>query len=87
MCGIRGRSNRIVGGSVTQAHAFPWMVAISKEAKIYCGGTLISSNYIMTAAHCVNFLEPRDLLVINKLMKKKINQMIIKKFQDLFRWT
>lgn len=50
---------RIVGGQVADAHSLPWMVAIigriesSSEEQLICGGSLISSRHVLTAAHCV----------------------------------
>ena len=48
-------TDRIVGGNATEAHAIPWQVALVDSKKcpmLFCGGTIICSNWIMTAAHC-----------------------------------
>ncbi|KZC11825.1 Serine proteinase stubble [Dufourea novaeangliae] len=46
---------------------YPWQVAILKkdptESVYVCGGTLISSRHILTAAHCVKTYAARDLRV------------------------
>ena len=43
----------IVGGREAKAFSFPWLVQISIAGnKIVCGGILISSNVVLTAAHC-----------------------------------
>ena len=64
-CGIsKGApdSARIVGGEEATPHSWPWMVLISctvfnvAEQRMYgldCGGTIISENWVVTAAHCV----------------------------------
>ena len=49
----------IIGGeTVTNPPEYPWMVKIrtldKKFIEIDCGGSIISSNVIMTAAHCVH---------------------------------
>lgn len=64
VCGVRGRTNRIVGGNEAPAHEYPWIVGLSKQGKLYCGGSLISHNYVMTAAHCTHFLEAGDIRVM-----------------------
>ena len=43
----------IIGGeSVLNPHEFPWMVGVrTKSGK--CGGSVITKNLVMTAAHCI----------------------------------
>ncbi|MGB5444042.1 MAG: serine protease [Psychromonas sp.] len=42
----------IVGGDDIERE-YPWMVALYKSGNFICGGVLISSHWIATAAHCV----------------------------------
>lgn len=51
-CGI-GTNTRIVGGTDADRKAWPWMVALlNSKKKFFCGGSLINSQYVLTAAHC-----------------------------------
>jgi len=53
-CGIAGPdpSQRIVGGEEATPHSFPWMAALFVDESWFCGGTLISDEWVLTAAHC-----------------------------------
>ena len=48
------RASRIVGGQETEIHEYPWQVGIewSHGSHIFCGGSIISTEWILTAAHC-----------------------------------
>ncbi|CAL4061410.1 unnamed protein product, partial [Meganyctiphanes norvegica] len=54
ICGISPSMKRIVGGSDVQPiHKYPWQVGLREFPYAYhCGGSIISSDYILTAAHC-----------------------------------
>merc|ERR1719167_1106767 len=53
-CGVKNSGNRIVGGVETEANEYPWQVALvsSSGSRPFCGGTLISNQHVLTAAHC-----------------------------------
>ena len=66
-----GRRKRITQGSeVTSAEHYPWQALIEykyRHSDKLCGGTLLRSDWLMTAAHCLHaghrWLEPSDLVV------------------------
>jgi len=47
-------STRIFGGSIATQNQFPYQAIVYINGASYCGASLISNNYAMTAAHCVD---------------------------------
>merc|ERR1711936_1313338 len=44
---------RIVGGEEAPLHEFPWQISLRNLGSHICGGSIINSNQVITAAHCV----------------------------------
>lgn len=44
--------NRIVGGFVTTIEKNPWQVSLQRNSRHICGGSIIASKWILSAAHC-----------------------------------
>ncbi|XP_042857587.1 serine protease 42-like [Penaeus japonicus] len=56
-CGVPNRGTRIVGGVVTEKNEYPWLVALSNaggDNHPFCGGSVYNSEWVVTAAHCVD---------------------------------
>ncbi|XP_060110998.1 serine protease 33-like [Heteronotia binoei] len=51
-CGQLALSARIVGGSEAEVGTWPWMASLQLMDSHVCGGTFISSSWVLTAAHC-----------------------------------
>lgn len=47
-------NSRVVGGKPSQPTSWPWVVAIYRNGAFHCGGVLMSENWIITAAHCID---------------------------------
>uniref|UniRef100_A0A3B3C1K1 Transmembrane serine protease 15 n=1 Tax=Oryzias melastigma TaxID=30732 RepID=A0A3B3C1K1_ORYME len=46
-------SNQVVGGANAEKGAWPWMVSLHWRGRHACGASLISRDWLLTAAHCV----------------------------------
>lgn len=48
------KSSRIVGGTEATPHSWPHQVALFIDDIYFCGGSLISDEWVLTAAHCMD---------------------------------
>ncbi|XP_058795937.1 venom serine protease 34-like isoform X2 [Phymastichus coffea] len=60
------KPTKIVGGGETGINEFTMMVGIIHVPiyQVYCGGTIISNEYVLTAAHCLNDLTVEDIGIL-----------------------
>jgi len=58
-CGVTNRASRIVGGSETEFLEYPWQAALVSTGynRPFCGGSVINSRFVLTAAHCTKTLQ------------------------------
>merc|ERR1712243_195612 len=52
-CG-QSKSTKIVGGNEVTPHEYPWQVGLFIDDMYFCGGSIISEDWILTAAHCMD---------------------------------
>ena len=75
---------KIRGGCRVKAHSNPWIVRLALKNKPYkvdsqsCGGTLISKNLVLTAAHCTDEWKTLIAMVGDHDIKKHDGEQIIK---------
>ncbi|XP_026711384.1 venom prothrombin activator notecarin-D2-like isoform X2 [Athene cunicularia] len=56
--------SRITGGTLCHRGHCPWQVLIRNSNDVgFCGGSLISSRWVVTAAHCLDLVRPHHVTV------------------------
>jgi hypothetical protein len=57
---------KVVGGHAASITQYPWQAAVFVDGEQICGGSLLTSRIVITAAHCVFDTDP-DCVICNSL--------------------
>jgi len=94
-CAVSHAQSRIIGGTNVTEGAYPWMASVGSRSfgstdifqNQFCGGMLVSQDYVLTAAHCVEFENASSLEVVvgvtnlssvpNNARRRNVTQIII----------
>ena len=84
-CGKILRSNlqRIINGENVTESRWPWVASIRRKNAVgkilnhFCGGTLITEKYILTAAHCFKSLEATHIVVMIANSIFEVDKLIV----------
>jgi len=57
-CGVTPVSQtRVVNGFLAREGAWPWLASLQRNGGHFCGGTLITPTWVLTASHCVSSIK------------------------------
>jgi len=77
--GTFGSITRIVNGDESSVHSWPWQVRVRpcngyRKCTFLCGGSIISSRWVLTAAHCLEGESQRGIYVENDIGLIKLDR-------------
>lgn len=47
--------NKVVGGEIADREDWGWQISLNSSGRLICGGSLVNSQWLITAAHCLYY--------------------------------
>ncbi|MFS8084140.1 MAG: serine protease [Acidobacteriota bacterium] len=92
---LQNQQPKIIGGKPAPPGAFPWQVSLGVSwiadpfSAHFCGGSVLSGKWVVTAAHCAERLNPGQVVVTagtNQLVagttRRNVNRIIVHRSYD-----
>ncbi|XP_055703761.1 transmembrane protease serine 9-like isoform X2 [Phlebotomus papatasi] len=80
-CFSESRTGRIVGGSDAERSEMPFIVSLTRRGGHFCGATILSEKWLVTAGHCLcnlnDFMKPsqiRAVLGLHRISEYKLTR-------------
>ncbi|XP_055072767.2 mast cell protease 1A isoform X1 [Misgurnus anguillicaudatus] len=69
---------RIINGTEAKPHSRPYMVSVQKNGHHFCGGFLVSEQFVITAAHCFIYGDKLKVVVGAHELNRKSDPIAVK---------
>ncbi|XP_062055929.1 serine protease 44-like [Lepus europaeus] len=80
-CG--NRTMKIVGGAPAPERRWPWQVSLQVHDHHICGGSLITSRFILTAAHCISSDQKYSVRMGDKMLVSSSPNTVVVPVRDV----